>query len=80
MEENGNGIAEWYAELVRGGSAMHGFARDVLLKALPVNIIGIDVLDVGCGVGIVTRGPASTRIAAVPRDRCNAPVNTEGAT
>lgn len=58
MEENWDGIAEWYAELVRGGSAMHRFSRDILLKVLPVNVIGLDVLNVGCGEGIVTRGLA----------------------
>jgi len=58
VEDDWDGIAEWYAELVRGGSAMHRFSRDVLLKALPVSVIGLDVLDVGCGEGIVTRGLA----------------------
>ena len=59
MEEDWDGIAEWYAELVRGGSAMHRFARDILLKALPINVISLDVLDVGCGEGIVSRALAS---------------------
>jgi len=55
VEEDWDGIAEWYVELVRGGSVMHRFARDILLKALPVNLIGFGVLDVGCGEGIVSR-------------------------
>ncbi|OPX12943.1 class I SAM-dependent methyltransferase [Mycobacterium sp. AT1] len=58
MEENWDGIAEWYAELVRGGSAMHRFSRDILLNNLPDNVIGFNVLDVGCGEGIVSRGLA----------------------
>ena len=58
MEDDWDGIAEWYAELVGGGSAMHRFSRDILLKALPVNVIGLDVLDVGCGEGIVSRALA----------------------
>lgn len=58
MEDDWDGMAEWYAELVRSGSAMHRFSRDILLKALPVNVIGLDVLDVGCGEGIVSRALA----------------------
>ena len=58
MDEDWDGIAEWYAELVRGGSAMHRFSRDILLKALPANVIGLDVVDVGCGEGIVSRALA----------------------
>ena len=58
MEDDWDGIAEWYAELVRGGSAMHRFSRDILLNDLPVNVIGLDVLDVGCGEGTVSRALA----------------------
>lgn len=58
MDEDWDGIAEWYAELVRGGSAMHRFSRDILLKALPANVIGLNILDVGCGEGIVSRALA----------------------
>ncbi len=46
MEADWNGIADWYAELVRGGSAMHQFSRDILLNALP-DMPGLDVLDMG---------------------------------
>jgi 2-polyprenyl-3-methyl-5-hydroxy-6-metoxy-1,4-benzoquinol methylase len=65
VEENGDGIAQWYAELFRGGSAMHRLSRDTLRKVLPVNVIGLDVLDVGCGEGIdPTHAPVARAEAA----------------
>jgi ubiquinone/menaquinone biosynthesis C-methylase UbiE len=59
VEADWDGIADWYAELVRGGSAMHQFSRDILLNALPDGMLGLDVLDVGCGEGIVSRALAA---------------------
>lgn len=59
MNESWDSIAEWYAALVRGGSPMHRFARDILLSALPLTLTGMDVLDVGCGEGSITRALAS---------------------
>jgi SAM-dependent methyltransferase len=38
---------------------MHRFARDILLSALPPTLAGMDVLDVGCGEGLITRALAS---------------------
>lgn len=59
MSESWDSIAEWYAAFVRGGSPMHRFARDILLSALPPTLTGLDVLDVGCGEGLITRALAS---------------------
>jgi ubiquinone/menaquinone biosynthesis C-methylase UbiE len=59
VNENWDSIAEWYAALVRDGSPMHRFARDILLSALPPTLTGMDVLDVGCGEGLITRALAS---------------------
>jgi ubiquinone/menaquinone biosynthesis C-methylase UbiE len=58
VAETWDSIADWYAALVRGGSAMHEFSRDILLSVLPPTLTGVHVLDVGCGEGIVTRAIA----------------------
>jgi SAM-dependent methyltransferase len=52
-------IADWYADRLRSGSAMHDFARDVLLAALPADLTGQRALDVGCGEGLITRALAA---------------------
>jgi SAM-dependent methyltransferase len=59
VEADWDGIADWYAKLVRGGSALHQFSRDILLNALSDRMLGLDVLDVGCGEGIVSRALAA---------------------
>lgn len=59
VDENWESIADWYADLVRGGSSMHQFSCDILLKALPDNLSGRDILDIGCGEGIVSRALAA---------------------
>ncbi|GIF45796.1 methyltransferase family protein [Asanoa ferruginea] len=59
MEENWDTIADWYASQLSTGSPMHGFARDVLLAALPQDMSGARVVDLGCGEGIVTRAVAA---------------------
>lgn len=64
MTDSWNTIADWYAEQVRAGSAMHEFGRDILLDHLPAQLHGQRVLDLGCGEGIVTRALAA-RGAAV---------------
>ncbi|HEX6681439.1 MAG TPA: methyltransferase domain-containing protein [Candidatus Limnocylindrales bacterium] len=66
--ETWDSIADWYAEHLRAGSAMHEFARDVLLAALPVDLRGRRVLDVGCGEGIITRALAGRGAEAVGID------------
>jgi ubiquinone/menaquinone biosynthesis C-methylase UbiE len=68
VEADWDGIADWYAELVRGGSAMHQFSRDILLDALSSGIPGRDVLDVGCGEGIVSRALAAAGARVVGID------------
>ncbi|WP_405527569.1 class I SAM-dependent methyltransferase [Streptomyces canus] len=58
MTETWDTIADWYAERVRSGSAMHEFARDVLLDGLPADLHGQRILDLGCGEGLITRALA----------------------
>ncbi|MDQ0904502.1 2-polyprenyl-3-methyl-5-hydroxy-6-metoxy-1,4-benzoquinol methylase [Streptomyces canus] len=58
MTETWDTIADWYAERVRTGSAMHEFARDVLLDGLPADLRGQRILDLGCGEGLITRALA----------------------
>jgi len=59
MTDTWDTIADWYADRIHHGSAMHEFARDVLLDALPSDMSGQRVLDLGCGEGLVTRATAS---------------------
>jgi SAM-dependent methyltransferase len=59
MTESWDTIADWYADHVHHGSAMHQFARDVLLDALPADMSGRRVLDLGCGEGLITRAVAA---------------------
>ena len=58
-DETWDSIADWYAEKLRAGSPLHDFARDLLLDALPGDLSGRRVLDVGCGEGIITRAVAA---------------------
>ncbi|WP_157536657.1 class I SAM-dependent methyltransferase [Kitasatospora mediocidica] len=59
MTDTWNTIADWYAELLRTGSAMNEFSRDILLDCLPVELSGRSILDLGCGEGIITRALAA---------------------
>jgi SAM-dependent methyltransferase len=59
MTDTWDAIADWYADRIHHGSAMHEFARDVLLEALPSDMSGQRVLDLGCGEGLITRATAS---------------------
>jgi SAM-dependent methyltransferase len=68
MTETWDTIADWYAERVRTGSAMHEFARDVLLDKLPADLSGQRILDLGCGEGLITRALAARGGAVVGID------------
>ena len=68
MIETWDSIADWYAALVRDGSAMHEFSRDILLSAVPPTLTEVHVLDVGCGEGIVTRALAARGAAVLGVD------------
>jgi len=59
VDQTWDSIADWYATLVRDGSAMHDFSRDILLSVLPPTLAHAHVLDVGCGEGLVTRAVAA---------------------
>ncbi|MFD8595271.1 class I SAM-dependent methyltransferase [Kitasatospora sp. NPDC059646] len=59
MTDSWDSIADWYAALLRDGSAMHVFNRDVLLGQLPARLDGQRVLDLGCGEGIIARAVAA---------------------
>lgn len=59
MAETWETMADWYAELLRSGSPMNEFARDILLGLLPSDLTGVRIVDLGCGEGIVTRAVAA---------------------
>ena len=58
MTDTWNTIADWYTELLRTGSSLHAFNRDIILDRLPDELSGQRVLDLGCGEGTVTRALA----------------------
>lgn len=68
MDDDWDSIADWYVDLVRDGSAMHQFSRDILLNALSDTLFDLDVLDVGCGEGIVSRALATAGARVVGID------------
>lgn len=59
MTDSWDTIADWYAELLHAGSALHDFGRDVLVGRLPADLSGRKVLDLGCGEGIIARAVAA---------------------
>ncbi|WP_371794209.1 class I SAM-dependent methyltransferase [Streptomyces sp. NBC_01718] len=59
MTDSWDTIADWYAELLRSGSAIHDFGRNILLDYLPTVLAGQRVLDLGCGEGIIARAVAA---------------------
>lgn len=68
MDATWDSIADWYTALVRDGSPMHQFARDILLASLPNNLTSLQILDIGCGEGLITRALAARGAAAVGID------------
>lgn len=68
MNDDWDSIADWYTSLVRDGSPMHQFARDILLSVMPPDLAGMDVLDLGCGEGLITRAVAIRGAVAVGVD------------
>lgn len=68
MTDSWDTIADWYAELLRSGSAMHDFGRDTLLSHLPELLPGQRVLDLGCGEGLVARAVAARGATVVGID------------
>lgn len=72
VDENWDSIADWYAALVRDGSPMHTFSRDILLSVLPLTLTGAVVLDIGCGEGLITRAVAARGAAALGVDPTSA--------
>lgn len=72
MSESWDTIADWYAEYLRSGSALHDFSRDILLDRLPDDLGDQRILDVGCGEGFVSRalagrGASVLGVDAAPR-------------
>ncbi|MEV0536033.1 class I SAM-dependent methyltransferase [Kitasatospora sp. NPDC050463] len=68
MTDSWDTIADWYAGLLRAGSAMHDFNRAVLLDLLPEDLDGHRVLDLGCGEGIIARSAAARGASVVGID------------
>ncbi|WP_181799249.1 class I SAM-dependent methyltransferase [Kitasatospora acidiphila] len=61
-------IADWYVDLLRAGSALNDFNRDILLDQLPADLTDQRVLDLGCGEGIITRAVAARGAAVLGID------------
>jgi len=59
MTDSWDTIADWYVKLLRAGSALNDFNRDVLLDHLPDELSGHRILDLGCGEGLITRAVAA---------------------
>jgi ubiquinone/menaquinone biosynthesis C-methylase UbiE len=68
MDETWDTIADWYAQRLRAGSALHDFAAEALLSALPRNLAGLNLCDVGCGEGTITRALADRGATVVGID------------
>ncbi|MFI9723174.1 class I SAM-dependent methyltransferase [Streptomyces sp. NPDC052396] len=68
MTDSWDTIADWYARLLRAGSAIHDFNRDVLLEHLPEGPGGRRVLDLGCAESIIARTVAARGASVVGID------------
>ncbi|MGK4580589.1 class I SAM-dependent methyltransferase [Kitasatospora sp. HPMI-4] len=68
MTDSWDTIADWYVELLRTGSALNDFNRDILLDLLPDRLGGCRVLDLGCGEGIIARAVAARGAAVLGID------------
>lgn len=68
MGDDWDTIADWYAARLSAGSPLHDFARDALLAALPPDLSGARVVDLGCGEGMVTRAVAARGATVVGID------------
>jgi ubiquinone/menaquinone biosynthesis C-methylase UbiE len=68
VDEDWDSIADWYAALVREGSAMHEFSRDILLVEVPADLTNTCALDLGCGEGLITRALAERGAVALGVD------------
>lgn len=68
MSDTWETIADWYADHVDRGSALHRFACGLLVDALPADLSGQRVLDLGCGEGAITRAAAARGAQAVGVD------------
>ncbi|MFF0295995.1 class I SAM-dependent methyltransferase [Kitasatospora sp. NPDC004614] len=68
MTDSWDTIADWYTALLRAGSAMNDFNRDVLLEHLPDELGGHRVLDLGCGEGVIARAVAARGASVVGID------------
>lgn len=60
-----SGLASWYDELLAAGSGPHETALATLLRLVPDDLSGADVIDVACGQGLAARALAEAGAASV---------------
>jgi ubiquinone/menaquinone biosynthesis C-methylase UbiE len=58
-------LASWYDELLAAGSGPHETALATLLRLVPEDLGGADVIDVACGQGLAARALAEAGAASV---------------
>lgn len=54
-EESWATLADWFIARIAEGWTLHEFVRDSLVAALPTDLTGMQLLDVGCGEGSISR-------------------------